>query len=172
MQRLIGGILILTATGGAGYVYGRELKRYLETMLYFRYVMSLIKGEIAYTHAPLPEVFAEVAGRVKEPYALWLKRTAKETMKREEYGFARMWNRCVDKYLAALSLKYEHSILVKEPGTFLGSLEKDTLDHAMQMYLNRIDLEIEKLREGLAAKTRVSGCLGVMSGIFLIVILL
>ena len=57
MQRVIGGVLILTATGGAGYVYGKELKRYLGTMLYFRYVMSLIKGEIAYNHAPLAEVF-------------------------------------------------------------------------------------------------------------------
>ena len=83
-----------------------------------------------------------------------------------------MWNRCVDRYLGGLNLKYEHSILAKEPGTFLGRLEKDTLDHAMQMYLNRLDLEIEKLREGLSAKIRVGGCLGVMSGIFLIVILL
>ena len=172
MRRVIGALLILTATGGAGYVYGRELKRYLEGMLYFRYVMSLIKGEIAYAHAPLPEIFSEVARRVKEPYKRWLVKTAGEIERREEYGFARAWNRCVDKYLKELGLKYEHSILVKEPGTFLGSLEKDTLDHAMQMYLNKLDLEIEKLREGLAAKTRVGGCLGVMSGIFLIVILL
>ena len=83
-----------------------------------------------------------------------------------------MWNRCVDRYLGELNLKYEHSILIKEPGTFLGSLEKDTLDHALQMYLNKVDLEIEKLREGLSSKIRVGGCLGVMSGIFLIVILL
>ena len=61
MQRVIGGLLILTATGGAGYVYGKEMKRYLGRLLYFRYVMSLIKGEIAYTHAPLPEIFSEVA---------------------------------------------------------------------------------------------------------------
>ena len=172
MQRVIGAVLILTATGGAGYVYGQELKQYLEKLQYFRYVMSLIKGEIAYTHAPLPEIFSEVARRVKPPYDRWLIKTAAEMEKREEYGFARMWNRCVDKYLGELNLKYEHAILVKEPGTFLGSLEKDTLDHAMQMYLNRVDLEIEKLREGLSAKTRISGCLGVMSGIFLIVILL
>ena len=172
MQRLIGGILILTATGGAGYVYGKELKRYLGRMLYFRYVMSLIKGEIAYACAPLPEIFSEVARRVKEPYRRWLIKTAKEMEQREEYGFARAWNRCVDKYLKELGLKNEHAVLAKEPGTFLGSLEKDTLDHAMQLYLNKVDLEIEKLREGLAAKTRVGGCLGVMSGIFLIVILL
>ena len=172
MQRVIGGLLILTATGGAGYVYGKELKRYLGRLLYFRYVMSLIKGEIAYTHAPLPEIFSEVARRVKEPYDRWLIRTAVEMEKRHEDGFARRWNRCVDRYLGELNLKYEHSILVKEPGTFLGSLEKDTLDQALQMYLNKVDLEIEKLREGLASKIRVAGCLGVMSGVFLIVILL
>ena len=154
------------------FIHTRSRKRYLGRLLYFRYVMSLIKGEIAYTHAPLPEIFSEVARRVKEPYDRWLIRTAAEMEKRDEYGFARMWNRCVDRYLGELNLKYEHSILVKEPGTFLGSLEKDTLDHALQMYLNKVDLEIEKLREGLASKIRVAGCLGVMSGVFLIVILL
>lgn len=172
MQKLIGALLVLAATGGAGIVYSRELKQYLEKMLYLRYVLSLIKGEIAYTHAPLPEVLAQVAGRVKEPYRLWLKKTARETQRREESSFTRTWNRCVDQYLKVLGLKYEHVILLKEPGTFLGSLEADTLDHTMQMYLNRMDLETEKLREGLAAKVRISRCLGVMSGIFFIVILL
>ena len=36
--------MILTATTGAGYVYCRELKAYLEKMLYLRYIFSLIKG--------------------------------------------------------------------------------------------------------------------------------
>ena len=42
----------------------------------------------------------------------------------------------------------------------------------MQLYLNRLDLEIEKLREGLTAKKRIGGWLGIMSGIFLVVILI
>ena len=172
MQRVIGGILILTATTGAGYVYCRELKAYLKKMLYLRYIFSLIKGEIAYTHAPLPEIFEEVARRVKNPFRTWLLETSKMIEKREETGFARAWSRCVDKYLKELGLKREHSILIKEAGTFLSSLERDTLDHTLLMYLNRVDLEIEKIRENLAAKTRIGSCLGVMSGVFLIVILL
>ena len=172
MQRVVGGILILTATTGAGYVYCRELKAYLRKMLYLRYIFSLIKGEIAYTHAPLPEIFKEVARRIRNPFSVWLLETAKMMEKREETGFARAWSRCVDKYLKELGLKREHSILIKEAGTFLGSLERDTLDHTLQMYLNRMDLEIEKIRENLSAKTRIGSCLGVMSGVFLIVILL
>lgn len=172
MQRLIGAVLILTATGGAGYVYGKDLKRYLVKMQYYRYVMSLIRGEIGYTSAPLPEIFSEISRRVKEPFGTWLRMTASELENREEYGFAHVWYRCVDKYLKELGFNSEHMILLKEPGTFLGSFEKDTMDHTMQLYLNRVDLEIEKLREGMTSKIRLGSCLGVLSGIFLIVLLL
>lgn len=58
MQKVIGGILILSATAGAGVVYGNELKRYLRNMVYLRYVFGLIRGEIEYTCAPLPEIFS------------------------------------------------------------------------------------------------------------------
>lgn len=54
---------------------------------------------------------------------------------RDLSGFARVWNRCTDKYLEIPGLKQEHKILIKEPGTFLGSFEKDISDRAMEMYL-------------------------------------
>ena len=185
MQKVIGGILILSATAGAGVVYGNELKRYLRNMVYLRYVFGLIRGEIEYTCAPLPEIFFGVSARVKEPYRRWLKKTAEEMECRDLSGFARVWNRCTDKYLEIPGLKQEHKILIKEPGTFLGSFEKDISDRAMEMYLNipggngvrvyrsnKMDLEIEKLRAELASKVKVGRCLGVMAGLFFIVLLI
>ena len=172
MQKVIGGILILSATAGAGVVYGNELKRYLRNMVYLRYVFGLIRGEIEYTCAPLPEIFFGVSARVKEPYRRWLKKTAEEMECRDLSGFARVWNRCTDKYLEIPGLKQEHKILIKDPGTFLGSFEKDISDRAMEMYLNKMDLEIEKLRAELASKVKVGRCLGVMAGLFFIVLLI
>ena len=86
MQRLVGGILIITATAGAGYIYGTELKRYLGKIQYLRYIAGLIKGEIEYTGAPLSEVFSAVAQRVKEPYRIWLERVSVHTERRDESG--------------------------------------------------------------------------------------
>lgn len=172
MERVIGGILILTATCGAGYVYCKELNDYIAKLRYLRYTVSLIRGEINYAHAPLPEVLSEVSGRVRQPYRKWLRETARALADRSESSFSRIWNKCVDRYLDRLDLKEVHSVLLKEAGTFLGSLEKDTLDHTLQLYLNRMDLEIEKQREGLASRLRIGRWLGVMSGLFLIVLLL
>ena len=172
MEKLIGGILILPATCGGGYVYCEDLKSYIARLRYLRYTMSLIRGEIRYSHAPLTEVLSGVAGRIREPYRQWLAGTARALSHREESSFSRIWNKCADRYLKQLRLKEAHSILLKEAGTFLGSLEADTLDRTLQMYLNRIDLEIEKQREGLSSRIRNGRWIGVMSGLFLIVILI
>ena len=172
MQRIVGSVLILTATIGAGYMYGEELKQYLQRMLYLRYVIELIRGELTYTGAPIPELLYDVARRIREPYKRWLKSVAREAQERDETAFVRIWNRCVDRYLKELRLKTEHSILLKELGTFLGQGDRETLDCSVQLYLNRMDLEIEKLREGLASKKKIANCLGVMGGLFLVVLLL
>ena len=172
MQRVVGSILIIIATTGAGYMYGAELSRYLEKMRYLRYVAGLIRGEMEYTCAPLPEVFRETGRRVKEPYASWLRHLAEETDRREESAFARIWNRSIDRDLKELGMKSEHSILLKEMGTFLGQIDRETSDRSMQLYMNRMDLEIEKLREGRASRKKIGNCLGVMGGIFLVVVLL
>ncbi|HJA67524.1 MAG TPA: stage III sporulation protein AB [Candidatus Mediterraneibacter cottocaccae] len=172
MQKVMGSILIIAATSGAGYVYGQELKQYLEKLLYLRYVTGLIRGEMEYTCAPLPEVFAAVAARVREPYRTWLRETARETGERSEAGFSRIWNRCVDRYLDMLGLKTEHSILLKELGTFLGQVDAETADRSLQLYINRMDLAIENVRENLASRKRIGNCLGVMGGIFLVVVLI
>ena len=172
MQRLAGSILIIASTAGIGWLYGTELKNYLQKMRYIRYVAGLIKGELEYTGAPLAEVFRETGRRVKKPFSTWLVRMASEIDERGESAFARLWNRGIDRDLRELNLKSEHSILLKELGTFLGQIDQETAGKSMQLYLNRLDLEIEKLREGLAAKRKIGNCLGVMGGIFLVVVLL
>lgn len=172
MQRLVGSFLIIFATSCAGYIYAERQQAYIEHIRYLRYVSGLIKGELEYTGAPLHEIFRAVGERVKEPYRSWLLGTADAVQTRDESGFSRIWNRCVDSGLSDLELHAEHSILIKEAGVFLGQADSETIVHSMQLYLNRMDLEIEKLREGLASKKKLGKCLGIMGGIFLVIILL
>lgn len=172
MQRFIGSLLIIAATTCAGITYSMELQRYLEKLIYIRHIVYMLKGEIEYSNAPLGEVFGIAAMRVKEPYRKWLRVMEREIEQREEDQFAKIWNRSIDRHLSELHLKSIHSIQLKELGTFLGQLDGDTSGKTMQLYLNRLELEIEKVREGMAAKKRISNCLGVMGGIFLVVILI
>ena len=172
MMRFIGGILIITATTGAGILYGMELQEYLEKLLYIRHIIYMIKGELEYSQAPLSEAFGRISVRVREPYRRWLSAMEKQVENREEDAFLKIWMRSVDKYLKELHLKSEHSIQLKELGTYLGQTDGASESRNLQLYLGRLELEIEKVREGMAAKKRIGNCLGVMGGIFLVVLLI
>ena len=172
MLRFIGGILIITATTGAGILYGMELQEYLEKLLYIRHIIYMIKGELEYSQAPLSEAFGRISVRVREPYRRWLSAMEKQVENREEDAFLKIWMRSVDKYLKELHLKSEHSIQLKELGTYLGQTDGASESRNLQLYLGRLELEIEKVREGMAAKKRIGNCLVVMGGIFLVVLLI
>lgn len=172
MLRFIGALLIITATTGAGILYGMELQSYLEKLLYIRHIIYMLKGELEYSYAPLSEVFGRISVRVKEPYKHWLCAMEKQVEDREEDAFLKIWMRSMDKYLKELHLKSEHSIQLKELGTCLGQMDGASESRNLQLYIGRLELEIEKVREGMAAKKRIGNCLGVMSGIFLVVVLI
>ena len=57
-------------------------------------------------------------------------------------------------------------------GTYLGQTDGASESRNLQLYLGRLELEIEMVREGMAAKKRIGNCLGVMGGIFLVVLLI
>lgn len=172
MQRFIGGILVIAATTGAGILYGMEQQNYLEKLLYIRHIVYMIKSELEYGHAPIGEICGRVGERIKEPYRMWLLAMEKQVENRDEEEFLKIWMRSVDRYLGGLNLKPTHSIQLKELGCYIGQMNTAAESRNLQLYLERLELEIEKVREGMAAKKRIGSCLGVMGGIFLVVILM
>ncbi len=172
MWKVIGSVLVLMATSGVGFLYGMEQQEYLEKLLYIRHIIYMIKGELEYTKAPLSEAFGKVAIRVKEPYRGWLMKLERQVESREEDGFFKIWDRSIDRDLGELHLKKEHVIQLKDLGSFLGQMDSVSEEQHLKLYLERLELEIEKVREELGAKKRIGNYLGVMGGIFLIIILI
>lgn len=172
MQQFIGCVCILSATTGAGILYEKELKMYLDRLMYLRHIIYMLQGEIEYSAAPLPQVFRQVAGRVREPYRSWLRGLETQIEEREYEDFSRIWKRCFDRYLKELKLKKAHSDQLKELGDYLGTVDVSGESKCFALYLNRLEPEIQRFREEIAAKKRIGNCLGVMSGVFLVVVLL
>lgn len=110
--------------------------------------------------------------RVKDPYSTWLRALERQITCRADGDFAKIWNRSIDMYLKDLHLKEPHLTQLKELGTQLGRMDSKTGNGTVTLYLNQMELEIKKVREGLATKRRLCNCLGIMGGIFLVVVLI
>ena len=123
----------------------RRFERYviLEKMLYIRHLIYLLKGELEYCVAPIGEVFGKIAQRVKQPYKNWLLAMQKQVENREADEFFTIWMRTIDQYLGELSLKPSHLIQLKELGCYLGQNHTAVESRNLQLYIERLELEIE-----------------------------
>ena len=171
MQRFIGSAMILAATTWAGVLYGKEQQNRLNHMYYLRHIVNMLKGELEYSSAPLGEIFCRIAVRVKEPYRSWMHCLQKQTERRDEEEFWKIWRAEIEKCLTEIHLKKEYKDQLKEIGDCIGKMDRMSECKNLQLYLENLDQEIKKERNELSDRKRISSCIGVMSGLFLIIIL-
>lgn len=171
MQKFVGSLMILAATTWAGVLYGNEQQNGLNQMYYLRHLIQMLRGELEYSSAPLGEIFCRIAVRVKEPYRSWMHYLQKETENRSEEQFQKIWCAGIEKYLGKLHLKRESKRRLIEIGEYIGKMDRMSESRNLMLYLENMDQEIKDFREEIKDKKRISGCIGVMSGLFLVIIL-
>lgn len=141
-----------------------ELKR-LERMA------MLIRQEIAYGRIPLPDIFDRLGRRIEQPQADFLKALAGELREHGDTCFSDIFSRQADTRLGTGNLRREDLDSLKGMGTYLGYLDRDTQIHTLDMYLRDTEKKIQELSEQYPEKSKICRTLGVMGGIFLVVLL-
>ena len=169
--KIIGSILIIASTSAIGYWYSTGFQRHLNELQYLRQMLIMIYGEIQYTQEPLGEVFSHLGRRLKSPYMEWFRYMTEAISDRSRVSFSELWQTSVDLHLAGQDLKSKDLEELKDLGTQMGYLDTETQLNVLRLYIEKLEVNIQTVREGLASKKRLSNCLGVMSGIFIAIIL-
>ena len=170
--KVAGCVLVITSSAAGGCLKARSLQRYVNTLQELRQIMYLFKGEMAYTKAPLPHILEHLGGQLEPPYSGWLESVREELMKNESNSFYGVWCDAVDRELETLELKEEHKVQLKETGHFLGQHDIESGIQCIEIYLQKLEWEIEKERVELEGKKRLWNCIGIMSGLFVSILLL
>ncbi len=172
MQRMIGAILIVFASGGIGVAKGMELQKYLWELEQLRQFFWMLKSEIQYTKAPLSEAFSHIGRRMDGVQGEWLLHLAKLLEEKAGVTFFQLWRETIDCCLAKSELKRKDKEELKAIGKQMGYLDEKMQIGTIDLYLERLTFAIQKTREELITKKKLCNCLGVMGGIFLVIILM
>lgn len=172
MLRLFGCVLIITATTAIGYEAGLEQQLYLDNLQVIRQILYMLKSEIRYTKAPLSEAFFQIGKKIEPPYNVWLLELAKKLEARSGTAFLKLWTSAIDTHLKETKLKREDIRELKSFGRYLGYLDEEMQLGNIEIYRERLEHKIIKLREGIMTKRKLCNCLGAMGGIFLVIILI
>lgn len=175
LMKAFGAILIVSGAAGYGVWLARQYGKRLAQLEQLRQMIFLLKGQILYANAPVPEAL-EAVGRRTQGVLSELFLSAAERIG-EQYGepFFELWKEQVEQLGKkgredfALTASDRQSLAAL--GEHLGFLDKSMQERTLLLYLEELDLQIGDLREHKPEKCRLYTSLGVMGGMFLAILL-
>lgn len=172
MLKLVGAILIVGGCLGLGLVKRQKLIMRVQVIEELLHILDLLKSEIRYGKATLPECCRHISEHIGEPYRNFFHQVflhmQQNTGENFESVFEEKFRICcsslpIEETDRKEFLQFVSSNSFMEDRMQLGTIEKtqDTLRH-----------KLEILEKDNAEKCRMAVGLGAMSGLFLIIILL
>ena len=166
MQKIIGSIIVISVCTAFGFEKSRELQLHLKELEELKRLFMIIHSELKVTKATLSEIFLKVSKKTETLYKEWLKNLAKQLEVCDAGTFVELWKSSIQIYLGETTLRKDEIYELEQVG--LGIQYIDTLE----LYLNQLDFTIQNTREELKSKRKLYQSMGIMSGIFLVIVLL
>lgn len=122
MLKLLGSLLILTASILYGWKVNEEQKEHVEQLIAMKEMFLMLQGEISYARTPLREAFLQMASQGKEPFSDFLKRAA-EGLEKHEGSIGEFWGGLVEEEAEKFYFTREEQGLLKRAGENFGYLD-------------------------------------------------
>lgn len=172
MLRLIGVFLLLISSVGTGrWMERREQQRIrqLEEMIRS---MEYLKGEIRFARKTLPESFEQLSERVLSPFQELFLGLANELKYHPGTGFEEIFKDILDREKENFALLTNDMECFYQACCNLGHLDKEMQMHILDRYIKDLERTVEHLAKEMPQKTKLYRSLGILGGVFLVVILI
>ncbi|MGF0034099.1 stage III sporulation protein AB [Bariatricus sp. SGI.154] len=172
LLKITGALLIVGATSWGGIIAAARLQNQYAQMQYLQRLIYRLKSEIQYANSYLGEAFRQIGSNSVEPYRRWMFALSEQMERRNGHVFADIWEENVREYLDGSGLPEDTLERLLRLGGQLGIADIEMQVKLLELYLEELKLAMEEMREGMKSKIRLYHCLGVMSGIFVTVLLI
>lgn len=175
-MKALGVVFIVSGAAGYGMWLARQYGRRLAQLEQLRQMIFLLKGQILYANAPVPEALEVVGRRTQGILSELFLSTAERIGEQQGEPFAELWKNQVEqlnkqgKEDFALAASDRQSLAAL--GEHLGFLDREMQERTLLLYLEQLDLQIGELRGHKQEKCRLYTSLGVMGGMFLAILLI
>lgn len=163
--------MIIAATTLAGYRVAEGFADEYRQMLYLKQLIYMLQSEIRYTRAYLGEAFQYISGQAREPYKSWLLKMSVRMEQKDNGCLSSIWRTCTEQAFQEVRLPAAEKQRLAELGGQLGIADIEMQMKSLELYQEQLGLAMAEKREGMKNKRKLCHCLGVMSGIFITILL-
>ncbi len=168
--KLVGAVLVLISATAIGALLAMQIKEQEQWLKDIKMSLFLLEGELEYHQIPLPEALyltgKKHGGRMQGFYL----DIAEKLEKKEEGSLKYLWETTAEEALRTVPLKKEQKEEFMEIGRYLAEADRNVRKNALEFYFSRLEEEIVCIRETGKEKANLYRMLGLLGGIFLLVV--
>ncbi|MEG2774554.1 MAG: stage III sporulation protein AB [Acetivibrio sp.] len=170
--KILGSVFIIFSTSFLGYLLGMEKKNRLKQLRQLKKAGYLLRGEIQYGYTPLPEALINLGERSQTVFSDFFISVAEKLKKYEGESFYGIWEKEIKENLIKTSLQVGDKKKLMALGENLGYLDQEMQIKNIDLYLDGLEEEIKVEMNSQNEKIRLYQLLGVLSGIFVTIVML
>ncbi len=171
-MKLVGAFFVLFASGGIGFLFAQELVRRNKEMEELCQLLKTILGDIRYMRSTLPEAIGRAKKRHNGTYQLFLSEMEERLQQAQEGTFSQIWKVSVQNGLCTAALQDEDKQKMIRFGEAISSAEREMIILSFEQYIDELQHGIQEAQRTIKDKVKLYRSLGVLSGIFLVVLFL
>lgn len=134
--------------------------------------LRMLHGEIRYTGAELPEAIDQIALRQEKPFSDFYHGLSEQMRRMDGQSLKTLWQTEIEKCLNNTYLTKEDKHIFLESGSQLGYLDRQMQLSSLEACMAQIEDNQNMIRKNMKEKQKLSVALGLLSGFFIIILLI
>lgn len=172
IMKIIGCILVIASSTGMGFFFSNELRCRIDDLKELRKLVALLRGDIRYANTPLPEAISSINRRHDGSFSAFFRYVSEKLHELSGHTFSEIWRNATEKELTNTSLSKKDKLHLIQFGENLGYLDKDMQMNTFDLYISQLEDEIQELSKTAKEKAYLYNTLGIMAGLFIIIIMI
>ncbi len=171
-MKLFGAILIMVSCSYTGWFLGNSLSLRRGLMRSLHNAFLQLKAIIRHERTALPDAFVKIGERTCGPVGEMFKLAGQRLNRYDGEPIERVWRDCVERCLNKSMMGEADIERLSELGTGLGLLDAKMQEELLVVYTRELEGGIALLDEEIRRKTGFYRAMGVLTGLFITLILI
>lgn len=172
MIPIVGSVFVIVGCSAIGMRMVKRMKNRIWEMYQMRYYLLVLRGEIKYGKRNLVECFRELEKKSKGCWHGFFENLVKELEGEKQSRLADIWEKSMKMQLYESCLREEQKKEWLQLGQNLGYLDTEMQIAWINVCEERILDNIRKEKEQYNGQAKLYQTLGVMCGVFLVIVLI
>ncbi|MFC4022821.1 stage III sporulation protein SpoIIIAB [Oceanobacillus longus] len=170
-MKWIGALLLISTAALIGFEWSNRLTKRPKHIRQLKSALQILEAEIVYSQAPLHEAFFSVSRKIPDPLKSFFAALGTE-MQEVQLDFFNLWEHKVDKLVKDSTMNESEKEILNQFGRTLGQHDIYQQQKHIQLTNVHLDRELEEALDNYYKYGKMAKSLGILSGIFIVLLLI